>query len=536
MLSRANKLILFFICIFTASAHCLTMSPWVPIFKGVEHAVGNSDGVPRPEIVQAIRIDLYDPNIQFVSTPSNGAASRDTNTQTGLQFMISEQVQIGVNSSYFSPVGEATADITGLAMSEGQIVSPAENLSFGGRTLLITADNTANFLVTSTSTNLTGYRTAVESWPYFLNSGSNSGDNRTDPPSTFLRPRTAIGLDSNKRYMIIITVDGDAVNAGYSEGCNPWEAAQWLKRFGAWYGLNLDGGGSTHLWISEYGGNTYALNRPSSNRAVGNHLGVYAEPLSPIIYSDSHVYASFENDNESTFNQSLTLSGTTTGIDVSSSAAAVNTQNYQGSWSQQLSIIDSPSQSGGWLVRHLSGVGERASNIIRPTNGFVGFWAKTNTAGCEIAITLDDTYNVTADRGIFKSMIADGQWHLYEWNLENAVDWQAWANGDGIINSRDFTIDSFQIRNNADTNAAIYFDEIAHSSRMSLTYLFATKGDFEPDGDVDFSDFALLAQRWMLTSEDTGFERYYDISDPGDDLINMQDFLIFAENWLNGTE
>lgn len=512
------------------------MSPWVPIFKGVEHAVGNSDGVPRPEIVQAIRIDLYDPNIRFISTPPNGAASRDTNTQTGLQFMISSGAQIGVNSSFFTPVGEATSDITGLAMNEGQIVSPAETLSYGGRTLLITANNTADFLITSTSTNLTPYWTAVESWPYFLHNGSNTGDNRTDPPSTFLRPRTAVGLTSNKRHMIIITIDGDAVNVGYSEGCNPWEAAQWLKRFGAWYGLNLDGGGSTHLWISEYGGNTYALNRPSSNRAVGNHLGVYAAPLNQIVYSDSHVYASFEDNNESTFNQSLTLSGTTTGIDSSSSASPVSAQSFQGSWSQQLLIIDSSSQSGGWFVRHLSGGGERSNNIVRPTKGFIGFWAKTTSAGCEISIALDDTYNITADRGIFKTVISDGNWHLYEWNIENVADWQTWASGDGIINSRDFTIDSIQVRNNTDTNAVIYIDEVSHSGRVSLAYLFAAKGDFEPDGDVDFSDFALLAQRWLSTSEDMDFEKKYDISEPDDNEIDMHDILIFSENWLNGTE
>ncbi len=63
----------------------------------------------------------------------------------------------------------------------------------------------------------------------------------------------------------------------------------------------------------------------------------------------------------------------------------------------------------------------------------------------EISLAIDNTNNVTADRGIPKPMIPDGQWHLYEWNLEDDDQWEGWVNGDGIIDTVDFTIDSIQI-------------------------------------------------------------------------------------------
>ncbi len=59
-------------------------------------------------------------------------------------------------------------------------------------------------------------------------------------------------------------------------------------------------------------------------------------------------------------------------------------------------------------------------------------------------------------------------------------------------------------------------------------------GDFEPDGDVDYNDFALLASAWLTK---TGEERYnplYDINVTSDGIIDMLDLMVFADNWLLG--
>ena len=80
----------------------------------------------------------------------------------------------------------------------------------------------------------------------------------------------------------------------------------------------------------------------------------------------------------------------------------------------------------------------------------------------------------------------------------------------------------------------IYIDEVAHSARKSLVYLFAALGDFEPDGDVDIVDFAMLAEKWLLNSGSGSFEFLYDLSYPYDDTIDILDLEVFADNWMEG--
>ena len=60
-------------------------------------------------------------------------------------------------------------------------------------------------------------------------------------------------------------------------------------------------------------------------------------------------------------------------------------------------------------------------------------------------------------------------------------------------------------------------------------------GDVEPDGDIDFQDFAALASGWMSTSSDAGYNEHLDIDDsPGDGTIDILDLRVLAENWLAG--
>ncbi|MBN2377427.1 MAG: hypothetical protein JXD22_13580 [Sedimentisphaerales bacterium] len=55
------------------------------------------------------------------------------------------------------------------------------------------------------------------------------------------------------------------------------------------------------------------------------------------------------------------------------------------------------------------------------------------------------------------------------------------------------------------------------------------RGDFEPDGDIDFLDFASLANKWLMT--DCGSCDYADLNDDGDvDLLDLSDF---SHIWLN---
>lgn len=74
-------------------------------------------------------------------------------------------------------------------------------------------------------------------------------------------PRTAVAITKNKR-VLLITVDGRNEN---SAGMSLFELTKLLRWLNADDGINLDGGGSTALWINNYM-ETGIVNFPSDNR------------------------------------------------------------------------------------------------------------------------------------------------------------------------------------------------------------------------------------------------------------------------------
>ncbi len=83
-------------------------------------------------------------------------------------------------------------------------------------------------------------------------------------------PRTVAGLTKSGRLLLVV-VDGR--QPGWSVGMDKEEIASLLIRLGAVCAINLDGGGSSALWVRERGG---LVNRPSDGRErpVSNHLGI----------------------------------------------------------------------------------------------------------------------------------------------------------------------------------------------------------------------------------------------------------------------
>jgi exopolysaccharide biosynthesis protein len=77
--------------------------------------------------------------------------------------------------------------------------------------------------------------------------------------------------------LVLFTVDARGGSAGMSGG----EVADMLiKDYGVYDALNLDGGGSTTLAMTDAAGNASIINRPSENgqgRAVGSNLAVFAD-------------------------------------------------------------------------------------------------------------------------------------------------------------------------------------------------------------------------------------------------------------------
>jgi hypothetical protein len=90
--SRANKVV----------------TPWQPIFKGVERAVGTNfpDGtIPRLQVVHCVRVDLTDPNVQLFTTPraSNYVAeSRETLSLSVTNFLQNYGLQVACTANFYN--------------------------------------------------------------------------------------------------------------------------------------------------------------------------------------------------------------------------------------------------------------------------------------------------------------------------------------------------------------------------------------------------------------------------------------------------
>jgi hypothetical protein len=150
--------------------------------------------------------------------------------------------------------------------------------------------------------------------------------------------------------------------------------------------------------------------------------------------------------------------------------------------SQLLNLVSDG--SANWQLRHNSGIGSAAQppgNVQLAPTGWVGFWLKTDdaTAG-NIQIAIDDPVpggSTAIEKGRPLAIIADNQWHLYQWNLEDAEDWLTFNGGsNGAIDAFNgyVTIDSMWITGSG--NVQLFLDTVSHNPDGMLTALVPEPG------------------------------------------------------------
>ncbi len=83
-------------------------------------------------------------------------------------------------------------------------------------------------------------------------------------------PRTLIGLTADRKTLFMVVVDGRRPQLGMT-GMTCAEAIDFMVSLGAHWALNLDGGGSSTMWV-----NGAVVNSPSdgSERSIGSHLAL----------------------------------------------------------------------------------------------------------------------------------------------------------------------------------------------------------------------------------------------------------------------
>jgi hypothetical protein len=214
------------------------------IVEGVQY-VRMRVALPRPQSIYCMRIDAQRPGLRFHTTgrhPQWRENSEETVRTTTRDFMRESRAAgvnmvIAINADAFepwpAPWSERTAtNLRGLAISDGVLVSPPT----ASPSFVVYDDG--RVAVTEAVQNLAGIRTAVSGFAMVLDDGGVIVGNDS------IHPRTGIGVSRDASYVYFVVIDG---RRHASQGATTEEVGEWLLSFGAWDGINLDGGGSSTM-------------------------------------------------------------------------------------------------------------------------------------------------------------------------------------------------------------------------------------------------------------------------------------------------
>jgi len=231
---------------------------WEPVVEGVALQQVVRDGIDA----HIVRVDLADPRLRIVT-------SRES--ERGLtvsEFARRNSAIVAINGDYFDlqmrPLGLAMGAcgvwaeaMPGVRRQEVVGVGEGQARIFPRREPLRAPEPW-----------MTG---AVSGWPTIV-AGCDPVE-RLPGSDHFMRaphPRTAVGLSADGRELFLVVADGRREG---TPGLTLPELARLMDEVGACSAVNLDGGGSSAMWVVDR-----IVNRPSDGveRPVVNHLAVVA--------------------------------------------------------------------------------------------------------------------------------------------------------------------------------------------------------------------------------------------------------------------
>ena len=275
-----------------ASKADTTLDDWTPIFKGIDRTTGRmtpTGGDTKTMVVQILRVDLTDPDVQLLTTPpatNYQARVRETLGQSVSSFLQANQIQVAINANFYDPVIPSSpglsAVVKGLHISRGFTVSSQDSSQDSSAALFTTNKQVLFVRNNYPPTNTAGIYTAISGRYELISNGVNLANNNTSPIRGD-QPRTAVGASEDGKYLFMLVIDGR--QPGWSDGAEDEDVSAWFLSVGAYNAVMMDGGGSTTMAMSDCLGNAVRLNRPSDllaqghERYVGSHFGVFAKPL-----------------------------------------------------------------------------------------------------------------------------------------------------------------------------------------------------------------------------------------------------------------
>lgn len=235
---------------------CRAGAQWTPVADGVDY-----QHIRRGELdAYVTRIDLREEAIKVVAT------NADDRGLTVSDFARKRDAIVAINADYFDE------KLQPIGVSAGACGPWWKGTDVGRKQGLVAFGRGRAGIQANTMKTRRWMKAAVSGWPMLV-SGCKvietlpGSDHFTRAP----HPRTAVGLSSDGRTAYFVVTDGRREGI---PGLTLPELAKFMhEELGACEAMNLDGGGSSAMWVRDA-----IVNVPSDGkeRVVGNHLAVVA--------------------------------------------------------------------------------------------------------------------------------------------------------------------------------------------------------------------------------------------------------------------
>jgi exopolysaccharide biosynthesis protein len=240
---------------------------------------------PEPLAIYVLRVDLRAPALEVIAMPAedpDGAGPAEAALTDPRELAERYRALAAVNANAFAgipgPNGKEDSrwrpglpvDIAGLAVSGGKVRSTPDARS--GTNLCFWLDGAGRPHIGPYPGAPAEMREGIHVWWIDL-----VAEGRVLPqPGGDRHPRTALGLDADGRWLLLVVVDGR--QPGKSVGMTAQELGALMAGLGCQRAINLDGGGSSILLAADRAGALEIINRPSGgqSRPVPILLGVRA--------------------------------------------------------------------------------------------------------------------------------------------------------------------------------------------------------------------------------------------------------------------
>jgi len=228
--------------------------------------------VGLPLAIHVLEIDLSRRGVSLEVTPLDPSGGRQYRAQTTSEYVARHGLQAAVNGAFLEPFRSGTYGGEDYYPRSGDPVDATPGPKPNG-TVCITRPARVSIEPGTRCPAASDH--ALTAGPMLVSGGVA----QAFPSQSQRHPRTAFGLSADRKRAWMVVVDGR--QPPWSLGATLGELGEILRDLGASEALNLDGGGSSAMVLSD-GAGPRVVNSPmhtavpGRERPVANHLGVRA--------------------------------------------------------------------------------------------------------------------------------------------------------------------------------------------------------------------------------------------------------------------